>query len=130
MASPPDRRPADAGASGVPVQPAVEAVPSDWLIEAEHLHLADTVDRLAGDVDLITSLALGGYTGRDWSVFSTELARYGMAVVGGWMRHGLILERCRERGYGGLPSLGPVSLIWPHRDGLIWLHFRHAGNLL
>lgn len=25
---------------------------------------------------------------------------------------------------------GPVSLIWPHRDGLIWPHLRHAGDLL
>ncbi len=25
---------------------------------------------------------------------------------------------------------GPVSLIWPHRDGLTWPHFRHAGDLL
>jgi len=25
---------------------------------------------------------------------------------------------------------GPVSLIWPHCDGLIWPHFRHAGALL
>ncbi len=24
---------------------------------------------------------------------------------------------------------GPVSLIWPHRDGLIWPHLRHAGDL-
>ena len=25
---------------------------------------------------------------------------------------------------------GPVSLIWPHCDGLIWPHLRHAGGLL
>ncbi len=25
---------------------------------------------------------------------------------------------------------GPVTLIWPHRDGLIWPHLRHAGVLL
>jgi hypothetical protein len=24
---------------------------------------------------------------------------------------------------------GPVSLIWPHCDGLIWPHLRHAGDL-
>ncbi len=27
-------------------------------------------------------------------------------------------------------SGGRVSLIWPHRDGLMWPHFRHAGDLL
>jgi RNA-directed DNA polymerase len=28
------------------------------------------------------------------------------------------------------PLGGPVSLIWPHRDGLIWPHLRHARGLL
>ncbi len=32
------------------------------------------------------------------------------------------------RGYG--QAIGPVSLIWPHCDGLIWPHLRHAGALL
>ncbi len=26
--------------------------------------------------------------------------------------------------------IGRVSLIWPHCDGLIWLHLRHAGAVL
>jgi len=31
---------------------------------------------------------------------------------------------------GARPAIfGPVSLIWPHRDGLSWRHFRHAGCL-
>jgi len=25
---------------------------------------------------------------------------------------------------------GPVSMIWPHREGLTWPHLRHAGSLL
>ena len=32
--------------------------------------------------------------------------------------------------YLDYPTAGPVSLIWPHRDGLIWPHLRHAGDLL
>ena len=26
------------------------------------------------------------------------------------------------------PVCGPVSLVWPHCDGLIWPHLRHAGG--
>jgi len=26
--------------------------------------------------------------------------------------------------------VGRVSLVWPHCDGLIWPHLRHAGALL
>ncbi|MBC7630428.1 transposase [Aeromicrobium sp.] len=30
----------------------------------------------------------------------------------------------------GIRRSGPVSLIWPHRVGLMWPHLRHAGDLL
>lgn len=95
-------------AVGVPVQPAVclqPAVSGTWLLDAETLTLAENVDRLAGDADLVTDLELGGYTGRDWEIFSTELAKYGIGVLTGWMYRNLILARCKERGHGGLPPL-------------------------
>ena len=40
------------------------------------------------------------------------------------------VARYLQRLGGVRPVVGPVSLIWPHRDGLIWLHLRHAGDLL
>jgi DNA-directed RNA polymerase specialized sigma24 family protein len=98
-------------AARVPIQPEVgsqPAVPESWLrlLDPETLSLAENVDRLAGDADLVMALELGGYTGHDWNVFSRELAKYGIGVLTGWMYRGLILARCKERGYGGLAPLG------------------------
>jgi hypothetical protein len=109
MAFPPDSSPGHPGVSGMPVKRAEEdrdSVPADWLLESEHLSQAENIDRLSADFDLVTTLALSGYDGPDWRYFSTELAKYGMAVIGGWMRRGIIAERCRDRGFGGLPELG------------------------
>lgn len=108
MAWEPGRGPGLPGASGVPVKPAKTgdtAVPASWLRESEHLTLAENVDRLAADNELINTLAFGSFTGPDWEFFSTELARYGIAVIAGWMRRGMIFQRCKSRGYGGLPEL-------------------------
>lgn len=108
MDSEPEGAPGQPGSSGAPVKrPDSEndSVPLSWLIEPEHLTLAENVDRLAADFELVTDLGLVGFQGRDWTVFSTELARYGMAVIAGWMRRGLIFHRCRQRGFGGLPPI-------------------------
>jgi DNA-directed RNA polymerase specialized sigma24 family protein len=108
MAAEPERGPVDPASSGVPVERGKEdqpSVPAQWLVEPDHLTLADHVDRLAGDFELVTLLAFAGYAGRDWDYFATELAKYGMAVIGGWMRRGMIFDRCQMRGYGGLPAL-------------------------
>ncbi|HEX8509341.1 MAG TPA: hypothetical protein VF635_07575 [Propionibacteriaceae bacterium] len=102
-----ERQPAAPARSGVAVQPAsevVEAAP-EWLVEQEHISQAERLDRLAADQELINDLALAGFEGDDWDYFSTELARYGMAVIGGWMRRRLIFGRCRDRGFGGLPEM-------------------------
>lgn len=99
------------GSPVLPVQPQLgqltlmPAVPEDWLDEAEHRDLADKVDRLAGDAEMLLTLSLHRYEGKPWAFFSTELAKYGIAVIGGWMRRGLIFRRCRDRGSGGLPAL-------------------------
>jgi DNA-directed RNA polymerase specialized sigma24 family protein len=103
---PDEQRQGVAVLSGVPVKPAEEGsqVPESWLQEREHLSAAERVDRLAGDYELVTSLAWAGFEGPDYDRFATELARYGLAVIGGWIRRGLIIARCRERGFGGLPE--------------------------
>jgi hypothetical protein len=98
MASEPRRAPGLPGASGAPVKREVEAedaVPVEWLTDADHHILADNVDRLAADDELIQMLAFGGFDGKEWEYFSTELARYGMAVIGGWMRRGMIFSKCK-----------------------------------
>jgi DNA-directed RNA polymerase specialized sigma24 family protein len=78
-------------------------VPDAWLADYDDTEAARSIDRLAADQDLITSLGLQGYSGKDYAVFETELAKYGISVIGGWIRRGLIFAKCRQRGLGGLP---------------------------
>jgi hypothetical protein len=66
---------------------------------------AERLDRLAADFDLVTTLGLAGFEGDDWDYFEQELARYGIAVMGGWLRTGLIFSRYAARGFGGLPEI-------------------------
>lgn len=80
-----------------------EPVPDAWLADYDDTEAARSLDRLAADQDLVTSLGLQGYRGNDYAVFETELAKYGIAVIGGWIHRGLIFARCRQRGLGGLP---------------------------
>lgn len=67
-------------------------------------------DRIAADVDLVTWLALQGFTGRDYELFATELAKYGNSVIIAWILRGLIFAKVRERGFGGLPEAPTGSL--------------------
>ena len=96
--------------SNAPVQRVIQdrdgSVPPQWLREAEHQALAERVDRLEADYELVTGLAFARFEGPDYDYFATELARYGMAVMAAWIAQGTIFGRCRERGYGGLPELG------------------------
>lgn len=66
MAAQPQREPGDPGASVDPVKRDSDSVPAEWLTESVHARLADSVDRLAADEELVMMLALGGYQGRDW----------------------------------------------------------------
>lgn len=103
----PEVAPVPPAHSGVPPQPVAEpneAFSESWLEEREHSTLAEHVDRLAEDYNLVTMLALGGFTGRDYEYFETELAKYGLAVISSWLRRGVIFSKCRQRGFGGLPE--------------------------
>ena len=110
------------GAAGSPVQPGVsggEAIPATWLngfdSESRDLDraLADLrrKERLAADVDLLTWLALHRFAGRAYERFAEELAKYGYAVMIAWIKKGIILGRCRQRGLGGLsePPVGAFA---------------------
>ena len=110
MAHGPGREPAAAGASGVPVKLKSdvfdrESVPTLWLLDQDEAEPADRLDRLSEDFKWINDLALAGFEGAQWEFFAEELAKYGMGVIGGWMRTGVIWVRCRDRGFGGLPAL-------------------------
>lgn len=107
MSREPEARPAAPARSGMPVKPAVgpeKVVPLDWLDDPRLAEQAARIDRLAADFDLITTLGLEGFQGPDWDVFEGELAKYGLAVIGGWTRRGAIFGKYFERGFGGLPE--------------------------
>jgi hypothetical protein len=67
-----------------------------WL-RHEHLPPAERADRLAGDAELVRHLKRQEFQGEDWEFFVNELARYGLAVVSGWMRSGLMAAKCAEK---------------------------------
>lgn len=101
MAERPEEEPGMPGPFGEPLQRQQNrAVPEAWLVEAGHKDLADNVDRLQGDVDLVTSLALARYEGELWEYFSNELAKYGYAVIKSWIATKVIFERCMQKGFG------------------------------
>jgi hypothetical protein len=101
MAAKPEREPGLPGRSAEPLQrPQRDQVPEEWLHDAAPQDLADNVDRLQGDVELVTSLALAKYEGPDYDYFSNELAKYGYAVMKSWIATKIIFERCKEKGFG------------------------------
>lgn len=105
MSREPEATPATPVHSGLPVQPGVcpETVePPGWLDEPHLAEQAARIDRLAADFDLVTTLGLQNFEGEDWDVFEEELAKYGLAVIGGWIRRGAIFGKYFERGFGGL----------------------------
>ena len=96
------------------------SVPASWLTDfagtPEDHDLDETVralrrrERLAEDAELVDWLRRSHFTGRDYDLFATELARYGYAVTVAWIRQGAIFGKCRERGAGlPEPPLGALS---------------------
>src|SRR5262245_11225409 len=121
-----DEQPSGAVGYGIELESARGAdiaVPTDWLDgfagTSEDRALEETTqalrrrERLAEDADLVTWLALNRFTGTDYDRFAYELARYGHAVITAWVRRGLILGKCRERGLGGLEEPPPGAMTRP-----------------
>jgi hypothetical protein len=101
MAAKLEREPGEPGRFGEPLQRHPrDQVPETWLVESDHQDLADSVDRLQGDVDLVTSLALAKYEGDLYDYFANELAKYGYAVLKSWIAKKIVFERCKQKGFG------------------------------
>jgi hypothetical protein len=73
------------------------------------VNCANVPSKKAEDADLVDWLRRSEFTGRDYDLFATELARYGYAVTVAWIRQGAIFGNSRERG-AGLPT---VARPWP-----------------
>jgi hypothetical protein len=130
MALEPQRRPGFPGASVTPIQPE-DATSAEWLDEVELQDQADRLDRLVADNEMVQCLAFAGFEGRDYDYFATELAKYGLAVMSGWMRRGLIWARCQDRKVKGIPALlerpfdtDEIEELANETVALALLHFR------
>jgi DNA-directed RNA polymerase specialized sigma24 family protein len=62
------------------------------------------------EVALFARLREDGFQGSGWERFAEELVRYGLDVIGGWVRSGRIIAECRKRGIKGLPAGGRRDL--------------------
>lgn len=62
----------------------------------------DRVDRLAGDRELANALKEADYEGRDYDLFANEIAKYGWAVIRGWIYKGQIGAEVKKKGFGAL----------------------------
>jgi len=93
----------------------LESLPSSWLVDFEGGSSAEAIDRLIEDSRLYHALAAQDFEGPNWNRFKDALARYGLQVIGSWIRTGLIFKRCRER---GLPTERPVRLQAGERSEL------------
>jgi DNA-directed RNA polymerase specialized sigma24 family protein len=60
--------------------------------------------RLRADAELLLSLQLEGFQGRNWDRLRDRLARYGYAVIRSWCLNGKIFFYARTAGFGGLTS--------------------------
>ena len=106
MAPQPESEPEQSGASGDARTTGTRTrFPRRGWSRLGRLDLADNVDRMAGDVNLVTDLALQEYKGPLWDYFSNELAKYGYRGDRQLDRPRMIFERCKSKGFGGLPIL-------------------------
>jgi hypothetical protein len=79
-------------------------VPQGWVAEYDNTEADERLNRLLADAELVSRLQWHNFAGPQWEVFATELARYGVAVLRGWLRTGVIFEKVRSVGWGGLPA--------------------------
>ena len=69
-------------------------------------------DRLAGDRELAAALRSSGFRGRNYDLFANEIAKYGWAVIRGWIYKGQIRGEVKRKGFGALdPEPRPGAMI-------------------
>lgn len=83
-----------------------------WLADADRDRAAERFQRLAGDRELADALRASGYRGRDYDLFANEIAKYGWAVIRGWIYKGQIRGEVKRKGFGALePEPRPGAMI-------------------
>lgn len=79
-----------------------QAVPEAWVENFSDTEEARRMAQLEADVDLVTRLMFGGFTGQDWDRCAERLVGYGLMVITAWVITGRIIDRCHHKGYGPL----------------------------
>jgi RNA polymerase sigma factor (sigma-70 family) len=83
-----------------------------WLADADRDRAEEKFDRLAGDRDLASALHATGFHGRNYDVFANEIAKYGWAVICGWIYKGQIRGEVKRKGFGALePEPRPGAMV-------------------
>lgn len=81
-----------------------------WL-QHEHLDHYERTARLTADRQLLEALHDANFKGPDWDFVEGVLAQYGLAVINGWLRRGLIAAKCAEK-----RVRCPVIPLWVRDD--------------
>jgi len=76
--------------------------------------LREGLDRRMADQEMVQFLAAEGFAGHHYDEFVTELVRYAVSVLRGWMYSGYIFKLVAARGFALHP--GEVELEALHRD--------------
>lgn len=76
--------------------------------------MQENLERRAADQELRNELASWDFEGRRYQKFETELARYGMSVLRGWMYTGYVFQLTAGRGFALHPSDRELEEM--HRD--------------
>lgn len=83
-----------------------------WLADADRDRAEEKFDRLAGDRDLASALHDVGFQGRNYDLFANEIAKYGWAVIRGWIYKGQIRGEVKRKGFGALePEPRPGTMV-------------------
>jgi DNA-directed RNA polymerase specialized sigma24 family protein len=88
--------------------PTDRAVPEEWLDDPRLQPEREVLQRLEGDIELVSDLIVAGYQGPPWRRFANALAAYALPVIKGWLRTGIIYERCRQKRLGLFLPRGPI----------------------
>lgn len=89
-----------------------------WLADADRDRAEERIDRLAGDRDLEAELRLTGFAGPNYIAFANEIARYGVAVIRGWIYRGQIFAEVARKSFGALPPEPHPGAMVDDAEGL------------
>lgn len=97
-----------AGAAEGLAEPGEAVAPGAWRVSGAE------ADRRSADKQLIEHLATGGFAGPSYDRFASELAKYAVAVLCGWMHSGYVFRLMARRGFPLGPSERELDEL--HRD--------------